>query len=100
MGTQLGCKIMVGLEYEIISNNVDDVEKLDEDISYGELDCGSCYYDSPYDGNIIGFDVATTSEYKEIDGVNLMVKITEATLAFVRMFPALTPKIYLTLNVT
>lgn len=91
---------MVGLEYEVLASNVTDQEQLDEDIENGDLDYGSHYYDSGYDENIIGFDVAVTDGYTELNIESFLLKTSEATMKFVKRFPGQFPKLYVTMNVT
>lgn len=101
MGIDIRCKLMVGLPYEEIADHVEDKEELDDNIRDGVLESGSCYYDSPFDENIIGFVVTSTSSYCEIDAVNLShPKLIEATREFIKLFPSLTPKLYMTLDIT
>lgn len=100
MGIDTRCKLMVGLEYETIKEHVGDTEELDENIHDGVLDCGRCYYDSSFEDNIIGFDVVKTSSYTKIDTIGtLHAKVIESTKEFNKIFPDLTPQIYMTLDI-
>jgi hypothetical protein len=101
MGIDSRCKLMVGLPYEEIVDHVEDQEELDDNIRDGVLEYGSCYYDSSFDENIIGFVVTSTSSYCKIDTIGtLHAKVIEATKEFNKIFPELTPQIYMTLDIT
>ena len=100
MGISNACKLMVGLEYEVLVDNVENQSELDDDIGLGELDVGSCYYDSGWGDNVVGFDVVAVQGYCELNMDSLVIEIKEATERFKQKFPELTPSVYLTLNIT
>ena len=91
--------IMVGLPYEdFLNEGILDEEELDKMIDDDELHCGSYYYDSGRDENIIGFTVIATERYTEID-TDGVAEILHYQAEFKAQF-GVPGKIYLTLSIT
>lgn len=98
MGMSLGCGVMVGLPYKEMSKYFNDNE-LRELIWDGLLDVGSIYYDSPYEENIVGIWVKTTSWFAQIDLSLLLEKASTMEILIPQLKNA-ELKTYLTLRVT
>lgn len=102
MGVSTNCGLMVGLPYEEFEAALEelglDVDLLDRGLDNDTLDCGSIYYDSQREGNIVGKWLFAPTWCKEI--------IEEDDEAFLetakeleKQFPNITFKLYMTLNV-
>lgn len=103
MGVSTNCGLMVGLPYEEFEKALQDSgegsEGLDEAIDSGELDCGSTYYDSPREENIVGKWLFGSTECKEIIEADEEAFL-ETAQELERQFPTILFKLYMTLDVS
>lgn len=101
MGISKGCGLIIGVPYKEMQELFTKAGRsdLDELIDYGKLDIGSIYYDSDREDNIVGEWLTTTSDSIEISP-ELEAKGLKICEAFVKDYPNVEFKLYLTLSIT
>lgn len=76
MSIDISAKLMVGLQYSdlVEDMSIDDIEALNEDLDYGDVDYASPYYDCPREYWIVGYEVSCTDPDGIGSAINALTK--------------------------
>ena len=68
MGMDISAKLLYGMNYRELCDNIDSElkEQLDEDLDYGDIEYASPYYDSDRESWFVGYDLV---DYFDLRGV-------------------------------
>lgn len=69
MGTDISSKLLYGMNYNDLVKNLteDQVELLDEDLEYGDIEYASPYYDSSREQWFVGVEIEDGVSYENLD---------------------------------